>query len=346
MNPAFARLAELGVSFLEQTEFTKPEYKRDFRLAMDAAVQTMVTQANGSIPSFLTQMIDSAVVEVLLAPNRAATILGEQRKGSWTDQTWLFPVVERTGEVSSYGDFNNNGRAGVNMAWPQRQAYLYQTITEYGELELDRAGLTKISWAAEQDKAAVVTLNKFQNLTYFFGIANLQNYGLLNDPSLPASITPGTKAAGGLTWVTAGGSINATANEVYADIQTLFIQLVNQSQGLVEATDKLVLCTTPGASVAFTATNQYNVNVYDMLKKNFPNIRFETAVQYALPAGNLVQLIAETVDGQDTGFCAYNEKMRAHPIIRDLSSFKQKKTQGTWGAIIRLPYAFAQMLGV
>ena len=63
-------------------------------------------------------------------------------------------------------------------------------------------------------------------------------------------------------------------------------------------------------------------------------------------AGNLVQLIAEEIEGQDTGYCSFNEKMRAHPIIRAMSSFKQKVSGGSWGAIIRMPVGFASMLGV
>jgi hypothetical protein len=111
----------------------------------------------------------------------------------------------------------------------------------------------------------------------------------------------------------------------------------------------------PGIEVALTATNTFNVNVSDMLKKNFPNIRIETAVQYGVksPAnpqgivgGNLVQLICESIEGQEAGTCSFSEKMRAHPIIKALSSFKQKITGGTWGAVIRMPVAFTSMLGV
>jgi hypothetical protein len=225
---------------------------------------------------------------------------------------------------------------------------------EYGERELERAGLARLSWAAELQTAATTVLNKFQNLTYFFGLAGLQNYGLLNDPGLTASITPGVKAAGGTKWIV-NGAINATANEVYADIQAIFIQLVAQSDGLIEAEDAMTLAMSPTSAVALTATNSFNVNVYDLLRKNFPKIRFETAVQYgALSAtntqgvtgGNLVQLIADNVEGQDTGYCAFNEKLRSHPIIRQLSSFKQKLTQGTWGSIIFEPLAIASMIGV
>ena len=84
-----------------------------------------------------------------------------------------------------------------------------------------------------------------------------------------------------------------------------------------------------------------------MIETNFPKLRFETAVQYAnTTSGNLVQLIAPKVEGQETGFCAFTEKMRAHAIVRQTSSFLQKKSQGTWGAVIRQPFAIAQMVGV
>lgn len=59
-----------------------------------------------------------------------------------------------------------------------------------------------------------------------------------------------------------------------------------------------------------------------------------------------MQLIAAKVEGQDTGYCAFNEKMRAGAVVRDLSSFKQKMAQGSFGAVIRQPFAISQMLGV
>lgn len=348
-----AQFEALGAILPGVQSYIPEEFRNNFNLAMDAQPD-LVTTPNSGIPAFLTTMIDPTVFKILFAPNKAAMILGEQRKGTWLDQTAMFPVVEHTGEVSSYGDHNNNGRAGANTNFPQRQAYLYQTIKSYGELELERAGLAKINWVSEVDQAAATVLNKFQNLTYFFGVKGLENYGLLNDPGLPASLTPGPKAVGTPKWIN-NGVITATANEIYQDIQSIYSDLVGRTTGLVDENTKLVLAMSPQVSVALTATNAFNVNVYDLLKKNFPNIRFETAVQYgALSAsnpqgvagGNLVQMIAEELEGQQTGYTAFNEKMRAHPIIRELSAFKQKLTGGTWGAIIRMPVAFSSMIGV
>jgi hypothetical protein len=349
-----AQMAARGVVLPGVAAYIPDGWAYDSELAMDA-LPALVTDPNSGVPALLTTLIDPEVFKILFAPNKGAMILGEQKKGTWLDETAMFPVVEHTGEVSSYGDFAENGRAGANTNWPQRQAYLFQTMKEYGERELERAGLARINWVSEIDRAAATVLNKFSNLTYFFGVAGLQNYGLLNDPNLSAALTPATKAAGGVKWITSGGVINATANEVYADIQSLFIQLVNQTGGLVDQQAKLVLSMSPSSAVALTATNSFNVNVYDLLKKNFPNIRFETAVQYGalsssnpqgVAAGNMVQMIVEEVEGMKTGYCAFNEKMRAHKIIPAASSYKQKVTGGTWGAIIRLPAGFAQMVGV
>jgi hypothetical protein len=309
------------------------------RFGMDAQ-PTLITQMSSGIPAFLTNFVDPEFIRILVTPNKAAVILGEVKKGDWTDQTAQFPVVESTGEVSSYGDWNENGSVGENVNWVPRQSYLFQTITQWGQLEIDRAGRARIPYAANLNIASALVLDKFLNNTYFYGVSGLQNFGLLNDPSLPASSVPGTKAAGGTTWAV------ATAAEIYTDIASLYGQLVNQTQGLIDRETKMILALSPQDEAQLVKTNLYNVNVTDQIKKNFPNLRVEVAVQYATSAGNLVQLIAEEIEGQDTGFCGFNEKMRAHPVIVQTSSWKQKKTSGTWGAVIRMPLAIASMLGI
>jgi hypothetical protein len=321
------------------------------RFAMDAQ-QGLITTSNAGIPSYLTNYIDPETIEVLFAPNEAANVMaesgGEVQKGDWTTLTATFPIVERTGEVSTYGDWNTNGSAGMNANFPQFESYHYQTISQWGEREVDLVALAKINYANEVNEAAVFALNRFQNTSYFNGLVGLQNYGILNFPGLPAALLPGPKAFGAAAhgpWITAG-VVTATANEVFTDIQSLVTALVAQSGGLIKINDPMTLAMTPGSELGLTATNSFNVNVSDLLKKNFPKLRVVTAVNYGTAAGNLVQLIADKVQSQRTGMVAYTEKMRAHPVIPDLSSWKQKKSQGTWGAIFRQTFAVAQMLGV
>lgn len=342
-----------GIDFPGAQAFCRPEWKDNLNLAMDAQPQ-LVTVPNTGIPAYLTFFTDPDILRVLTAANEGAEIFGEKQKGEWTTTTLIFPVVERTYEVSSYGDYNNNGRAGINTNFPERQPYLYQTVVEYGDLEIERVGLAKIGFVAEQKEAAIDGLNKFGNLTYFKGVAGLQNYGALNDPSLYPAIAPVPKANGGVTWLN-GTSINATANEIFEDIQALVIQLINQSSGLINTKSQFVLAMSPRSEGAMTATNTFNVNVAALLKNNFPGLEVKTAVQYgALTAqnpqgsaiGEIVQLWAPKATGQDSGYCSFNTKLRAGPVVRELSAYKQKMTQGSSGFILRQPFAMATLVGV
>lgn len=57
-------------------------------------------------------------------------------------------------------------------------------------------------------------------------------------------------------------------------------------------------------------------------------------------------LIAPEVNGQRTGTLAFGEKMRAGRVVPDLSSFRQKFVGTTYGGIVLMPFAFAQVTGM
>ena len=339
MNAAQTLLARLaqdaGIHFhYPDVDFYDPRVMRNFNIAMDAQ-PGLVTVSNSGIPAFLSNYIDPKLIEVLTSPMMAATILGEEKKGDWVTDVATFPNIESTGEVSSYGDFNRNGSVGANVNFNQRQSYHYQTITQWGEKELAKYGLAKVDYASRLNIASALVLNKYQNQTYFFGVSGLANFGLLNDPTLPAPI------AATAQWNLSGTS----ADVVYEDIRRMFVQLQTQANGTVDQKMAMVLAMSPTLSVALNKTNQYNVNVTDQLKKNFPNMRVETAVEYDTIAGQYVQMIVEEIDGQKTATTAFTEKLRAHAIVVDTSSFLQKKSQGTWGSIIYRPFAISSLIG-
>lgn len=291
----------------------------------------LLTAPNAGILSMFTTYVDPRVIEMLVEPMKAAQIFGETKKGSWTDDFLQFPIAESTGETSSYDDFSENGMANTNVNWEPRDTYYYQTIVELGEREVERAGAAKLDWVSRKQISAALTLNKFQNKTYFYGVANLRNYGILNDPSLLSSITLPT-------WVGADGQV------VYDGIAKLYTQLISQTSGLVDRNAEMILLLSPQAEAAFTRTNMYNVNVSDQLKKNFPRMVVETAPEMSTDAGEAIKLVVKNYEGVDTVEPTFTEKMRVHPMVLGLSSWRQKRSQGTVGTIIYRPIFVASAL--
>jgi len=249
--------------------------------------------------------------------------------------------MEFTGQTEAYGDNANAGSSDTNYNWASREPYLFQTIITYGDLEAAVTALAKINLAKDKQLAAANIIDIDQNKFYMLGVAGLQNYGLLNDPQLTATINPATKAAGGVLWSV------ATTKEKYDDCLLLFQRLVNQLNGNVDKDSKLKLCMSPALAVDLGSATDFNVSVLDMLNKYFSNLTIVTAPEYYnVSTGETMQFIAEEVMGMPTGKLAFTEKIKAGRIVLDLSSAKQKFTAGTVGYIGYIPAGIAQMRGM
>ena len=316
--------------------WTKPGLPlKNFNLAMDAQSE-LVTVSNAGVPAFMATWVDPKVIAVLVSPMMAAIIAGETGKGDWTTEVAMFLTAEASGETASYGDYSMAGQSNVNVNFPQRQNYLFQSFMQYGQREVEMAGLAKLDWVSLQQQANALTLMKALNYMYFYGVGNLENYGLINDPNYYPSLTA-TYA-----WLTSG---SATANTIYQDIVRLFIQLQGQSNGVVKEDAPMVLALSPQQAVTLKYITQYNTNSVEvLLKQNFPNIRLETAVQYATSSGQLVQLICEEVEGQRTMECAFSSKLMAHMMVNGTSSWLQKRSSGGFGTLVYRPFLVSSMI--
>jgi hypothetical protein len=153
-----------------------------------------------------------------------------------------------------------------------------------------------------------------------------------------------------------GNTPNATANEVYNDIVALVNKIVAQTNGALNIKSPMTLTMSPQSEIAMTFANSFGVFVENLLQKGYPNMKVKTAPQYGTQsttnpqgfssAGNVVQLIADKIQGQTVAYCAFNEKLRAHKIVPELSAWMQKHTSGTWGTILLSPVAVVVMIGV
>lgn len=330
INQLIPELAKRGVTFAHDI---KGVYSAD-TFAMDAQ-PALFTMNNAGIPAWMANYINPGVIDILFAPMKATDIATERKIGDWATVTSQFPVAEATGNVSGYDDYSNDGSVGSNVNWVPRQSYHYQTFLRWGEKEVAMAQQGNINQVERVEKAALLTMAKFQNKSYFYGIAGIQNYGLLNDPSLPAAVSP-INVGGVTAWATKAPE--AIAN----DITKLFGQLVTQTQGLVDADSPMKLCMSPTVQSYFANTNAYGLSARAKVKEMYPSMVFVTAPEY----GSNVQLIADDVGGQQTLEMAFTEKMRVHNTVVETSSYKQKRSAGTWGAIIYQPTGIATMAGV
>jgi hypothetical protein len=304
---------------------------------------TLVTNPNAGILAMLTTYIDPKLIEVLLSPLRAERLYGVTKKGSWVDQTITFGVIENTGYVAAYGDYVESGRSDFNMQWPQRQNFIVQTITEWGDMEVERYGLARVDAAARKNLSSANTLNRYMNLMYFFGVVGLQNYGGLNDPSLAPALTPATKLAGGTGWQ------NALPTEILADIQAMVTQLLGGtygSNGNFELEAKMTMGLHQVSMNYLANTNSFGLTAKDMVKNVYPGLEFVPAPEFLSGTTYSCQLIVDEIEGQRAAECAFSEKMRAHRMIAAMSSFRQKKSAGGWGTIIYRPIQIAMMSGI
>lgn len=311
-------------------------------IAMDAA-PTLSTTPNAGIPAFMATYVDPKLIDVVFSPMRGAEIAGEVKKGDWITLTAIFPMIESTGRTVSYGDWNNNGIVDLNANFPDRQSYHYQVFARWGEREVEMAGAARIQWVAKLRQSAALKLNKFQNQTYFYGVKGLRNYGYLNDPRLPAAEVASVKTAGGTSWD------KATPEEATDDCIAIINQLRSQSAGYVDTDSEITLGMSPTRAGIMTRPNQYGLSAHDQLKKQYPNISIVQAVEFGDAAGMTVQTmiaVAKEIEGQQVAEAAFTEKLRTHSVVTAPSGWEQKMSQGTWGAIIYLPFGIATMTGI
>lgn len=338
MNPTAKLAAQRGFHFgLAFRDWITPENMA--RIAQDAALTTV---PNSTVPAEFAAYIDPMVIDILTRPLKSREVFGEVKKGDWTTPYAKFRTNELTGATEPYSDYAQSRTSGVNYNYLTRPNYIFQTVVQYGDYEEAVTATAKISLAADKQRAAAHVIDVDSNKFNLQGVAGLGIYGLLNDPSLSAPIAPKPVGTGSSPlWST------KTTRQKYEDVLFLFQGLVAATQGYIDQSSALKLVLSPGLAVELGSATDFNVSVLDMLKKYFTSLTLVTLPEmYNVATGETMMLIANEVRGMQTGEFGFSEKIRAGRLVPDLSSFSQKWTAGTYGALIYLPFAIAQMRGM
>lgn len=308
-------------------------------LAKDAA---LVTMPNAAIPAELTAYYDPRIIDVVTRPRKAREIFSEVQKGDWTTSHAKFKMNEMTGSTQPYTDYGQSRTSGVNYSWITKQQYVFQTLIQYGDFEEAVSAKAKIQLAADKQRSAAHVIDVDANLFYLLGIAGLDIYGILNDPSLPAAISPLPSGSGSsILWA------DKTTTQIYEDILALFEQLVVQGDGWIDQGTGLTLVISPASAVLLGKATDFNISVQDMLNKYFSSLKIVTLPELSDDtSGEAMMLIANEIAGNPTGELGFSDKIRAGRVVPDVSSFSQKWTSTTYGAIIYYPFAIATMRGI
>lgn len=308
------------------------------QLANDAA---MVTAANSGVPVEFTSYIDPMVIPILTATRGAREIFGEAKKGDWTTSYARFQTSEITGEVEAYTDYGQGGDSDVNPTFPVRTQYIYQTNIRYGDREVDVASRARLQLAADKQRAAATVIDIASNKFALYGVAGLEIYGLLNDPNLPADVSPLPNAYEKTLWA------EKSTKEIYEDVLYLFGKMADRGAGHIDANTELVLATSPATQVQLGKATDFNISARQMLETYFPKIRFVALPELATATGGTsILLVAPTIEGLPTAQIGFSEKFRAMRLIPESSSFHQKFVGSSYGTIIYRPFAIGKMTGV
>lgn len=296
---------------------------------------------NASVPAYMRVYADPRVIEVLTAQRNYRKIGPEVKNGDFTTSFTQFRSIEFTGFTTPYGDYDGNGVAGVNTAFPIREQYRFQTTLRVGDLEQKMNAEAKIDLFAEKQKSASIALDIDFNKFALYGVEGKAVYGLLNDPSLNASLTP--ISVGG---VTAWSGKDAT--QQMDDISKLMASLYTQAGGHIDKNTKTKLLVSPNMLALMDKVNTYGLSTYEMVKKTYPNMEIVVVPELYNETlqTSTTMVLAEEILGQPVVEFGYSDKYYAHEIVRGLSYWEQKISAGTYGAIVQLPFAIASMTGI
>lgn len=341
-RPSFNELQDYGFHFRVPNGVPPRGWICKDNIGVLANDAQLVTVPNTAVPAELSSYLDSRIIDIVIRPLKARGIFTEAQKGDWTTSHAKFRVNELTGSTQPYSDFGNSRTSGVNYNWITREQYIFQTLIEYGDYEEAASSVAKIQLAADKQRSAAHVIDVDSNLFYLLGVAGRNIYGLLNTPNLPAAISPlPTGTGGSVLWA------RKNTQAIYDDILALFEQLVKQGDGWIDQSSGLTLVISPASSVLLGKATDYNISVQDMLNKYFTNLKIVTLPELAdEKTGESIMLIADEMSGNPTGELGFSDKIRAGRIIPDVSSFRQKWTSTTYGAIIYYPFAIATMRGI
>lgn len=342
-----------GVCLARDAEFNNLNQKvfvandrQQAKMALDSAEFSI--PSNG-VPSYLTTIWNQKPIKQILKTTPLRALTKDWQQGEFGTTDIKIPTVSFAGQDEIYTDLGGDGDSSVNYNWVPRQTITLQRTLKYGDMTQAQMALAKIEYVANLREGVASLINININNIGFLGYAGVQVYGLLNDPSLNATIAAPNGVSGSALWS------KKTYNELYADVQSMFASIQAGGNGNIEVTAKCTLGVAPAVYTYLVNTiNALGTNtLFEMLQKAFPQMTIVQVPNYqgtGDPIGstlpNKAQLIFDEVNGQPVAYNIFSNLYNSHGVVRLLSSFAEKVSYTVSGAFIALPFAVATISGI
>lgn len=312
--------------------------------AMDADIAGVTTPSVSTPIQFLQHWLPD-VVEVVTAAREIDAIAGRSIVGRWEDEEIVQRVLERTGQAKPYGDHADIPLSSWNLNFEHRDIVRFEQGIQVGVLEEARAGAMNVSSQTEKRAAAAEALAIELNNVGFYGYNATTNrtYGLLNDPNLGAYTTVAAGTGGGTTWA------SKTYDEICLDIKTAMAALRTKSGNHFKPErDAAKLAVAVSAVDALNAQNQFGMTVFDFIKKNYPNVTVESAVQLdgANGGANVFYLIADTINGGRVIDQLVPDVFRLVGTEKKSKVFIEDYSNATAGILVKRPIGVVRYSGI
>lgn len=322
-------------------------------MAMDA-VQGNVTPPNiPGLVQFLQNWLPGQVY-VMTAAREIDNLIGITTQGEFADEQIVQEVLEPTGYALPYSDFGNVPFADWNLTFVPRTNIRFELGMRVGILEEERAARVRVNSGQAKREACGLNLEITRNLIGFYGFNNGNNntYGFLNDPGLSPFVTVAASGSGSSTlWA------NKTFANIQADLLTAFVQLRNQSKGVIDARKMATVLALPTNAIdRLSTTTDFGMSVWEWLKQSYPLVRVQDAFQLNQASGTGVgaggfYLYPERISDLSTDdgkvwTQIVPQKFRVLGVQKLTKGYQEDYANATAGAMCKRPWAVVRYLGI
>ena len=311
---------------------------------MDAQPTAMQTTASITNPVQFLQTFLPGVVRILQAPLKLEETIGFTQAGYWEDAEIVQRIMEWTGFVREYGDYQAKPNASWNLNFAKQNVVRFEIGLEVERLQETRAARGMVSDIDEKQGAAAMIMQQILNNVGYNGYNSGNNltYGFLNNPNLPAYVPVVNGASSSPLWS------SKTWTERQNDLITMAAGLTTQTQGRVDPMTTPTTLTIPVSLWQyFGATNPGGfLSLKGWFEQTYPAARIVVSpnMDGAASSLNAMYWFADTLpdSGTDDGSTfrqVIPARMMALGTEQLVSGYKTGYTCATAGTFCLRPFA-------